>query len=207
MSTDSELSVPCWLAPSDAENPFGFEVIDCRSIALTMVSATPDPQVVANFFGLRRSDASEVAAKGLSETLAVDCRFAIDYDGGLVDGPIFLAPEMEHKWDIYAHGGKIYVRRSWTGIVVHVAEVEQVEAGRLSLRSLTCETDPVFGVPEFAVAQLHFLLSTYLKRQLRPFPIPPPQAYDDPRDIALGGWSFYGRAAQFACRLDAYRIA
>jgi hypothetical protein len=207
MSVDGELSFPSWLAPSDAQNPFGFEVIDCRSIALTMVSATPDPQVVANFFGLRRSDASEVAAMGLSETLPVDCQFSIAYDRQLLDGPLFLAPEMEHKWDIYAHGRKIYVRRSWTGVVVHVAEVEQAEAGRLSLSSLTCETAPVFGVPEFAVAQLHFLLSIYLERQLRPFPIPPPQAQDDPQDIALGGWSFYGRAAQFACRLDAYRIA
>jgi len=169
MSTGSELSVPCWLAPSDAQNPFGLEVIDCRSVALTMVSATPDPQTVANFFGLRGSDANEVAAKDLNETLAVDCRFSIAYDGQFVDGPIFLAPEMEHKWDIYAHGGKIYVRRSWTGIVVHVAEIEEAEAGRLSLRSLTCEAGPVFGVPEFAVAQLHFLLSIYLERQLRPF--------------------------------------
>jgi hypothetical protein len=194
------------LAAGDVRNPFPFEVIDCRPIALGAMSTTGDPRVAASFVNLRRSEARELAGKRPAEPVAVNCAISVPCVEPLADGPIFVAPAMEHKWDLYAHNGKVYARRSWTGHIVHVADVEWLASGRLSVRSLECEAGPVFHNPTFAIAQFHFLLSTYLEGRLRPYPIAPPHARDDSKAIALGGWTVYGRAAQFACVLESYRI-
>jgi hypothetical protein len=208
MSTNEEQPTLAWLAPGDPQNPFEVAVVDCRSIAHNMASYTDDPQIIANFFGLRRSKASDLAGKEPAEPMVVPCKFSIACgaltEGALLDGPLFLAPEMEHKWDFFALGGKVYTRRSWTGQVVHVADAEPLNNGRLAFGKVACAANSVFDDANFAVAQLHFLLSTYLERRLRPFPIPPVQAQDDPETIGLGGWSFYGRVAQFGCLHDAY---
>ena len=207
MSATDQPPGPEWLASGDPKNPFAFEVLDCRSIALNMMSSTRDPQVAANFLGLRHSKASDLAGERPAEPMAVSCNFSIACNGPLVDGPIFVAPEMEHKWDLFMHDGRVYARRSWTGNVVHVADAAWMRAGKFSVRTLQSDAGSVFGSPEFAKAQLHFLLRTYLERRLSPFPVPPPQARDEASNIAWGGWSHYGRVAMFGCLLDVYPIA
>ena len=54
-ATPEQQARPEWLATGDARNPFPFEVIDCRSIALNMMSTTGNPHGAASFIALRRS--------------------------------------------------------------------------------------------------------------------------------------------------------
>ena len=40
------------------------------------------------------------------------------------DGPLFVARQMEDKWDIYLYDGHLYFARSWTGELVFRAVIE-----------------------------------------------------------------------------------
>lgn len=199
-------SKPEWLAIGDARNPFPIPVVDCRSIALKMMSTTSDPQVAASFLALRHSGASEFAGKRPARPLATGRGFAMACSKPIEEGALFVAPAMEHKWDIYASGGKIYARRSWIGQLIHVASLQSRAAGTLLIDALESDADAVCADPGYAAAQLHFLLSVYVAGRLRPFPIPPTHAGEAADAIAWAGWSLYGRAAHFACALDAYVI-
>jgi hypothetical protein len=195
-----------WLARGDEENPFDCVVLDCRHFADTMMSFTSDPQVVANFFGLRNTRSDELAGMAPVEPLRIEGDFSIARSAPLLDGPLFVAPEMEYKWDFYSHESKLYVRRSWTGQIIHVAEVEWDASGGLAIGSIVSGSEFVYGNAEYAKAQLHFLLSTHLGRQLKPFPIATWQENEDAGVLTIQAFSAYGRMARFGCRLSDYRF-
>lgn len=89
------------------------------------------------------------------------------------------------------------MRRSWTGLLSCVAEVE-FRSDEFAIQRAYFEPDSVFSNRDFAIAHLHFLMTTHLHRVLTPFPVMPP---DVPKAavkaIALLGFSAYGRWAQF----------
>jgi hypothetical protein len=108
---------------------------------------------------------------------------------------------MEDKWDFFEYNNHLYVRRSWTGALTHVAELAH-SADAVVVHRIHCERNTVFGEPTFAVAQLHFLISTHLFGRPQPFPI----LWDFPRTaakaIALMAFTSYGRRAQFGAYLN-----
>jgi hypothetical protein len=206
MSEGSHPSNSKWLASGDEDNPFDCKVLDCRHFTDTMASYTSDPQVVANFFGLRNARSEELVGQAPVDALDVEGNFSIACPAPPSNGPLFIAPEMEHKWNIYAQEAKIYVRRSWTGQIIHVADVEWLSSGRLAIRSFTSGKEYVFELTDYARAQLHFLLSTYVGRRFLPFPIPTWQENEDTGILTLAAFSAYGRAARFGCLVSDYRL-
>jgi hypothetical protein len=108
---------------------------------------------------------------------------------------------MEDKWDFYAYERRLYVRRSWTGQLTHVAELDYTPDA-VVIRRVHCETNTIYGNREFGVAQLHFLITTHMGRTLIPFPIPPDFSRTDVKNIALMGFNAYGRRSQFAAPLQ-----
>lgn len=196
-----------WLASGETRNPFPCTVIDCRSYVLNTMAATESREVAAAFARLRHSELSEVVANEPAHPLQVNSNFAIDGANSITDGRIFVAPSMDYKWDVYIHDGKIFARRSWTGQMVHVAVAEETSSGQLLIGKLISDSKAVFDGQPFAVAQLHFLLTTYLERRVRPFPIPPGFDRHGAEFIRVSGFSLYGRDAQYACLLESYKLS
>lgn len=178
------------------DNPFQEEVLDCRAVALSFFSTTKDEAVARSFNNLRKSDGSESRGKLPDQAIIVDCELRFPYSGQHNDGPIFIAKAMEDKWDFYAYDNRLYVRRSWTGQLTHVAELEY-SSDTVAIRRIHCEPNTVFNTHDFAVAQLHFLITTHMGRTLIPFPILPDFPRTAAKATALMAFTTYGRRAQF----------
>ena len=150
-----------------------------------------------SFTRLRASDGSDARGCLPEQAIVFECALRFPYNGQHDDAPIFRAREMEDKWDFYAYDNRLYVRRSWSGRLTHVAELEYTSDAVLVQR-IHCETSIVYGDRDFAIAQLEFLLNTHLGRVLMPFPIPPDPLSREAKAIALAGFNAYGRRAQYA---------
>ncbi len=191
-----------WLPVGHASNPFQEEVLDCRPVALTFLSTTSDKSVAELFSRLRSSSGSEHRGRIPESPVVADCDLRFPYDGHHNEGPLFVAREMEDKWDFYAYDSRLYVCRSWTGHLTHVAEL-QYSQDAVIVRRVHCEPNTVFGERAFAVAQLRFLITTHMGRSVIPFPVLPDMPRRAARAIALMGFSAYGRRAQFASYIQA----
>jgi hypothetical protein len=190
-----------WLPVGHADNPFQEEVLDCRAVALSLISMTTDMNVAESFNRLRTSDGRETRGHLPEQAIVADCELRFPYDGKHHDGPVFVAQEMEDKWDFYAYDRRLYVRRSWTGHLAHVAELEY-GSDAVVIRRVHCGAGGVFEDRDFAVAQLHFLITTHMGRTLMPFPIPPIFPRTAAKAIAFMGFNTYGRRGQFARELQ-----
>ncbi|MEZ5304232.1 MAG: hypothetical protein R3F11_26855 [Verrucomicrobiales bacterium] len=120
---DAWVSDLVWLDASDTENPFGQEVLDCRRVALGFTSTTSDPIIADSFIRLRSDDGRSGVGALPENAFSVDADLRFPYNGDREDGVIFSAKEMEDKWDFYAYDSRLYIRRSWTGVLLHVAEL------------------------------------------------------------------------------------
>ena len=185
-----------WLPVGHSGNPFQEEVLDCRAVALSFLSTTSDKSVAESFNHLRTSDGSESCGKLPDQAIAVDCELRFPFNGQHNDGPVFVAREMEDKWDFYTYDNRLYVRRSWTGQLTHVAELEY-SADAVIVKRIHCEPNTVFNEKDFAIAQLHFLIATHMGRTLIPFPILPDVARTATKAVALMAFTSYGRRSQF----------
>jgi hypothetical protein len=185
-----------WLSVGHPENPFKQEILDCRSVALTFTSLTSDKSIAENFNRLRKSNGEELRGQLPEKTIVADCQLQFPYNGQHNDGPISLAREMEDKWDFYTFDNRLYIRRSWTGKLIHVAELEYAE-GVVIVRRIHADSSSAFEDAEFAVAQVYFLIATHLGKALLPFPISRSFPRNDVKNIATAGFSSYGRRAQF----------
>ena len=185
-----------WLPVGHSDNPFQEEILDCRAAALSFYSTTEDINVAESFNQLRRSNGSE--ARGLlpEQAIVADCELHFPFNGQHDDGPVFVAREMEDKWDFYTYDNRLYVRRSWTGQLTHVAELEY-SPDAVIVRRIHCEPNTVYNEEEFAIAQLHFLITTHMGRTLIPFPILPDFPRTAAKSIALMAFTMYGRRSQF----------
>jgi hypothetical protein len=186
-----------WLSVGDPANPFQQEVLDCRAVALSFLSTTSDKSVAESFNRLRASDGSDARGTLPEQAIAAECELRFPYNGQHNDGPVFVAREMEDKWDFYAYESRLYVRRSWTGHLTHVAEVEYCPDAVI-IRRVHCEPNTIYGDRAFGVAQVHFLITTHMGGTLIPFPIPPDFPRTAAKSIALTGFTTYGRRSQFA---------
>jgi hypothetical protein len=189
-----------WLPVGHSDNPFPYEVLDCRPVSLAMISTTKNPQIAATFAATRHLNAEEIEAHVPDDPVTIDCHLAVPCGCSLTDGPIFMAPAMEHKWDLYIRGGCVVARRSWTGSIVYMAEAEWLPSGVLNISRLQIAR-AVCASPDHALADFEFLLLTYVSRAAAAFPIPPNVARGDTQTIAFAGWSAHGRAALFAKEL------
>jgi hypothetical protein len=185
-----EMSGVKWLGPR--ENPWEIEVLDCRPMALGMVSTTQDESTALRFLQLRRSSGSELIDALIEGARTIRCNLTYMHPGQITEGPLFKAAEMEDKWDIYFYNGHVLFARSWTGNLGFRATAT-LAAGFLKLSEIETgiqDEDPL------VVRQVNFLMKSHVYGLQVPHPLPR-NLGRDPQRLALHSFSYYGRKGLF----------
>jgi len=194
VAQDDTFSQLAWLGPD--ENPFHLRVLDCRSFCTTMISTTRDAAIAARFSQLRSASGEEHRGQHPDDAVAAHCDLSFPFNGESRDGPLFVAQQMEDKWDIYLYDGHLYFARSWTGELVFRAAIEFRDRQAL-VASVEASRAKVMDDPALAVRMVDFLMKTHLYRKEAPHPLP--QGFpEDKKILALysfgefGRWAYYG---------------
>jgi hypothetical protein len=205
MAQDDLFAQLNWLGPD--QNPFRLRVLDCRPFSTSMISTTKDPSIAARFNRLRRSTGEEHRGHHPGGPLTAPCALRYPFNGEGKDGPLFVAGQMEDKWDIYLYDGYLYFARSWTGELVFRATVE-FRGREAVVTAVEASRAKVPDDPALAVRMVDFLVKTHLCRQEAPHPLPRDHS-DDKQAIALYSFSEYGRWAFYGSFEDttAVRVA
>ncbi len=194
MSPDDTFSQLAWLEAD--QNPFHLRVLDIRPFSTTMISTTSDPAIAARFNQLRGATGEEHRGHSPEDALVAPCHLTYPFNGESRDGPLFVARQMEDKWDISLYDGHLYFARSWTGELVLRAAIDFKEKEAV-ITEVEASRKNVTGDPAVAVRVVDFLMKTHLYRKEAPHPLPPGLP-EDKKTLALysfsqfGRWAFYG---------------
>ncbi|MBB5353257.1 hypothetical protein HNR46_003512 [Haloferula luteola] len=194
-----------WLPADAPENSFDCEVLDCRTVALRFTAGTFDKSIVESFNRLRADDGKGCIGTLPEDSFTVESDLRFPYNGTREDGVIFFAKKMEDKWDFYAYDSLLYIRRSWTGCLLHVVELRYTDS-EVIVEKIHSNRQSVYGDPVFAREHVRFLIATHFGSTQLPFPIPPGIQQSATRDIALMGFNRYGRRAQFARQMEKHSL-
>jgi hypothetical protein len=175
--------------PAD-ENPFGVEVLDCALFVRSMVATTSNPEI-ANRFAESRGSRGE-HCQGVTGGATYACQLAYPYDRH-AEGPVFMAQQMEDKWDIFLVGGRLCFCRSWTGAVIYRAEIA-FDASRAIVTSIHSLVDR--DQPDDPVATVDFLIKSHVFGLVAPHPLTGAPS-DQERDLAYWSFSAFGRRGVF----------
>ena len=185
-----------WLPENHDNNPFNEEVLDCRTVALGFTSTTSDPAIATAFVNSRNDDGRSYIGKLPENVYSIDSEIRFPYNGNREDGVIYFAKEMEDKWDFYAYDSKLYIRRSWTGVLLHVLELRYTDTEVIVVK-IHSEGNTVYRDSDYTKAHVNFLINTHFAEKVIPFPTPPVFTRETKKAIALSGFNSYGRRAQF----------
>lgn len=188
---------PRWLTA--AESPFGVEVLDCRAFAASMISTTGAPGIAERFLELRGDDGSRLCGAAPQDARALPWTLAYEVAVAWRPGPLFRAREMEVKWDVSCHDDTLFLTRSWTGSLEFTARVSQPAAGRVMLSDLVAAGSWAAHGPRHAVATLDFVVRSHVLGLVAPHPLPP-DAGDDPGQLAMVSFSLFGRYGRYGVR-------
>ena len=169
-----------------------------------MLSATKDQRIAQSFAALRDSSGEQHRGKSPAGAVAVKCDLRYPHEDETADGPLFVAQEMEDKWDIYLYGGYLYLARSWTGTLVFRAKMA-LDGPDVVVSSIEVASRAAGADPSFAVRQVDFLIKSHLYGFTVPHPLPQ-DCRDDPEAIVAYSFSQYGRRALFATYADTTQL-
>lgn len=191
-----------WVPAS--ENPWGVDVLDCTSVASSMVATTSSAEVARRFAALRGSFGDEHRGRRPEEAVTLACELSYPHRGETRDGPLHRAVEMEDKWDVFLFEGFLYFARSWTGELCHRAAItfhaEEARVTAVDTRRSLAARDPAFPI-----AEVDFLIRSHLYGLVLPHPLPSEAAHD-PRELVLYSFSRYGRRGMFGAFADTTRL-
>jgi hypothetical protein len=169
MDQDDVFSQLAWIEAD--QNPFHMRVLDCRPFSTTMLSVTQDPNIAARFNHLRRSSGEEHRSQKPQDAVLTACELSYPFHGETKDGPLFVARQMEDKWDIYLYDGFLYFARSWTGELVFRAAIV-LKAGEAVITAVEASQARVKDDPSLPVRMVDFLMKSHLYHKEAPHPFP-----------------------------------
>jgi hypothetical protein len=182
-----------WLS---AANPWGVRMLDVRSVTLTMLSTSRDPNCAANAISFRGDDGTSFIGEEPVVHRVIESNLRFPIDRFLADGILFTPSEMEHKWAIFYHHGSLIFVRSWWRCVQVVATIEVHEdiAIVTAVRGTFLSEDET---PEFTLRVLDYLIRSHALNMVYPAPLPLETA-DDPESAAMWCMSAFGNRAYYA---------
>ena len=190
-----------WIPAS--KNPFGIEVLDCRSVTQTMVSSTGDRKIAETYARLRSCTGREYRGQEPKESRTVEIELAYPPVEKPEDGPVFKAEQMEDKWDIYLYDSLLYFCRSWTGVLAYRAQFNHLDDRsrfvRIDFASQRHEQT------EDAVGAVDFLIKSHLFGAVVPHPLSR-SLPRDPYKLALFSFSQYGRRCMYGSFSDTAKV-
>ncbi len=168
-----------WLNGEDS--PTGRKCLDCRAYALGVQLVTKDSEALERFADNTQSDGSELEGKSPDKAWLVDVKWEFDFEqiDAMVNG---MRPQVaEDMWMIDCRGSRMYFRRSWTGQLVFMTNLNRVPAGGATITRIWVPGEDPFDKqsPEYLAAYVKHLIETHLLGNLTPFPIPPDFPKDD----------------------------
>ena len=192
----------CWVEAN--QNRYGVRVLDCRPVTQTMLSVTSDPNIAQSFASLRTSNGEQHRGKVPENASRIVCDLRYPCSRALREGPLFVAAQMEDKWDIYHFEGHLYFARSWQGKLIFRVKAE-LNKEQLHLTWVEADLKGVDGDAALAVREVDFLVKSHLYRRETPHPLPTnfPAVADK---IAAYSMSQFGRWASFATYEDTTKI-
>jgi hypothetical protein len=201
-STTNPFSGVCWVPAGD--NPFGVELLDCRSVSQSMLSVTTDSHVADTYAALRGSRGEQYRGHSPEDSRTCKCDLRYPHKGETRDGPLFKAQVMEDKWDIYLYDGDLYFAKSWTGELEYRAMIvfreDAATVIAVEARKALLESDPFYPV-----AVVDFLIRSHLYRLPVPHPLPKSIA-QEPWRLAMFSFVQYGRYALFGTFADTTQL-
>jgi hypothetical protein len=186
-----------WLRAGAPDNPFAFEVLDCRAACASLTLTTANETASPPFATLEKAIESSVLSNAIEDGLSVSCELKVSRRIGAADSAAFATKKAGHKWLLEMAEPHILARRRWTGQLIHVAQFEPLDECLL-IKQVTSEPQSVYKNPKYAVAEIEFLLRTYIEEALWAFPISPELTRVEMSRIALSGWKAHGPIAKFA---------
>jgi hypothetical protein len=170
-------------------------IIDLRPFTRTRIAASRDPLMAQNAISWGRDDGTGFADAAPRIDRRVDYELRVRIDRVLVDGALFQPSEMEDKWALYLHRGRILCLRSWTR-ELHVAADVRVEGDLAVIGPLHGTFADTDEPPEHTRRCFEFLLRSHALDEL--FPAPIVASTDDLTAFATICFSLWGRNASFA---------
>jgi len=184
---------PTLLRKGDPANPFAFDVLDCRQTTAAFeatLSQQPGASFVTKIIDETRKNPTTTIPGDL---LTAKC--SIEIAASSLQTSV---PAAGHRWELTMVGERALLQKLWTGQIIHVADYH-AGGETLLFHHLTSDKSAVFDDADYAVAELRFLLQTYLEKKPGAFPIQPGITVENYEKIALQGWKTYGPIAAFAC--------
>jgi hypothetical protein len=180
------------------KSPFEMDVLDCRGFALHHMSTSGDAAIAESFVRNMQSNGTEFVGTLPKNPVRMDVSIAFPLDQvKLKDGPVFIASQMEEKWNIYFYDQILYFVRSWTGILVHAAKCE-INNGTLKVSSVMTNRESIDERDRtFPFREVFFLIVSHVLGKVFPHPIPAFIEAEEEK-IALFSFSQYGRMGLFA---------
>lgn len=189
-----DLPPVAWLGP--AENRWGVPVLDIRPVTLGMLSMTQNSECARNVAAFAGDDGTGFigAVPSVERRIEAGLRFRVE--GTLADGVLFAPREMEHKWGLYAHQGRILFIDSWLRQLRVTADV-RASGDHLEVTAVQGVFTRADEAPELTVRTLEFLLRSHALDEVYPAPIPP-GLEQDPEKAAIWCFSIFGNRAYLA---------
>jgi hypothetical protein len=195
-----------WLEANDPANPFGVKIVNCFSTAMGLLSVTESNKIASSYGRLRSDNGHRYLGSLPKNPITVDCDLKYSATIRPADGPLHLSARMEDKWDIFLHEGHLYFSRSWTGELVHTANLVFTEDSMI-VRQVSAIQDRAWGNPTMAIRQVDFLIKCLLFDGVLPAPLPPGEAVEDTKFLAIHLFGEYGRHAIAGTYEDTLPIA
>jgi len=190
-----------WYDIDEEDNVFGVKILDIRSYTQNITTTTNDKSIIDKFQQLTKSDGKVFSNllpenhKTISCNLNYPCK-------GVTSGPVFISPEMDHKWNIYYHNSHFFFVRSWTGELIHRAHAE-FKNNSLIIQSIdTTKNELRFTNDQLIVREVDFLIKTHLLKMLAPHPVSEEMITEEPIRTAISSFNLYGKKANYASAED-----
>jgi hypothetical protein len=185
-----------WIRGEDS--PFGIDVLDCRAFALHHMSTTASDSIAESFLHNTQSDGTVFVNTLPKNPVRFDIPLAFRLGQvQLNEGAVFVASQMEEKWNIYYFAPILYFVRSWTGMLVHAACCE-IKDGTLLVSSIVTNEEFIdIRDRSFPIREVFFLVVSHVLGDVYPHPIP---AFIEAKEDLIAQFSFsqYGNMGLFA---------
>jgi hypothetical protein len=162
-------------------------VLDVRPVVQTITAWSKKEECAVNATSFRGDDGSGFIGVEPVFSRIVPTRLRYPIDGLLADGVLFAPQDMDEKWAIFVHEGKIIFVRSWRREVVAIAST-QMDDGFVEITEINgLLTGDENESPELTFRMLDALIRIHGLGVSYPLPLPPGMEQDTD---AAAHWCF-----------------